>query len=356
MSPIEDFEQVIAELERADKFLLTTHQNPDGDALGSLIGMHELLTRLGKDSVMFLAADQFPLPARVPAHGARRVVSTPPEDVGERVAVFLDCGNINRMPVDFLLRGGRPHRQHRPPSRQHALRHREPRDAERVVRRRDRLPARERDERRGVGHDGRGPLHRGHHRHRPLHVREHHRRVAPDGGRPGARRRAAARDLPPGVRGDPGAAAAAARAAPSRGSSATTTDCSRSRTSGSRTSSRRAPTSRTRRASSTTSAASRAPRWARWSEPGCRTGTPDSHKVSLRATDDRVDVSVIARGFGGGGTPAGGGLLHRPPGARARGADPGGDRRPARGGGEAVRWASGPRIPLASSCIRSPRA
>ncbi len=62
MSPIEDFEQVIAELERGDKFLLTTHQNPDGDALGSLIGMHELLTRLGKDSVMFLAEDQFPLP------------------------------------------------------------------------------------------------------------------------------------------------------------------------------------------------------------------------------------------------------------------------------------------------------
>ncbi len=30
-------------------------------------------------------------------------------------------------------------------------------------------------------------------------------------------------------------------------------------------------------------------------------GSPDSHKVSLRATDDRVDVSVIARGFGGGG-------------------------------------------------------
>jgi phosphoesterase RecJ-like protein len=106
MSPIEDFEQVIAELERADKFLLTTHQNPDGDALGSLIGMHELLTRLGKDSVMFLAEDQFPLPHEYRHMALDGVVSTPPDDVGERVAVFLDCGNINRMPVDFLLREG----------------------------------------------------------------------------------------------------------------------------------------------------------------------------------------------------------------------------------------------------------
>ncbi len=106
MSPTEDFEQVVAELERGSKFLLTTHQNPDGDALGSLLGMHELLGRLGKDSVMFLASDQFPLPDEYRHMPLDDVVSTPPHDVGERVAVFLDCGNINRMPVDFLLEEG----------------------------------------------------------------------------------------------------------------------------------------------------------------------------------------------------------------------------------------------------------
>ena len=106
MSPIEDFETVIAELDRGRKFLLTTHQNPDGDALGSLLGMHELLQTLGKDSIMFLAADQFPLPYEYQHMALDEVVSTPPGDVGERVAVFLDCGNINRMPVDFLLEEG----------------------------------------------------------------------------------------------------------------------------------------------------------------------------------------------------------------------------------------------------------
>ena len=106
MSPSDDFELVVAELERGQKFLLTTHQNPDGDALGSLLGMHELLRALGKDSIMFMAADEFPLPYEYQRMPLEEVVSTPPDDVGERVAVFLDCGKIERMPVDFLLREG----------------------------------------------------------------------------------------------------------------------------------------------------------------------------------------------------------------------------------------------------------
>ena len=36
-------EQVLAELRAADKLLLTTHENPDGDALGSLLAMHWIL-------------------------------------------------------------------------------------------------------------------------------------------------------------------------------------------------------------------------------------------------------------------------------------------------------------------------
>ena len=106
MSPGPDFDQVLGELERGSKFILTTHQNPDGDALGSLLGMHELLRGLGKESVMFIAADQFPLPIEYQRMPLEDVVSEPPADVGERVAVFLDCGQINRMPVDFLLEEG----------------------------------------------------------------------------------------------------------------------------------------------------------------------------------------------------------------------------------------------------------
>ena len=55
-------DEVVAELRGAEKLLLTTHENPDGDALGSLLAMHWILEQLGKDSLMFLSPDEFPLP------------------------------------------------------------------------------------------------------------------------------------------------------------------------------------------------------------------------------------------------------------------------------------------------------
>ncbi len=101
-----DVEQVVEELRQADKFLLTTHENPDGDALGSLLGMHGILTQLGKDSLMYLSPDEFPLPYEYRDLQFDGLVGSPPEDMADRVAVFLDCGNIDRMPVDFLQREG----------------------------------------------------------------------------------------------------------------------------------------------------------------------------------------------------------------------------------------------------------
>jgi bifunctional oligoribonuclease and PAP phosphatase NrnA len=100
-------DKVIAEIREADKFLLTTHENPDGDALGSLLAMHWILEELGKDSLMYMSPDEFPLPweYRNWTFDAR-LVGAPPDDVAERTIVFLDCGNIDRMPVDFLQAEG----------------------------------------------------------------------------------------------------------------------------------------------------------------------------------------------------------------------------------------------------------
>jgi bifunctional oligoribonuclease and PAP phosphatase NrnA len=100
-----DAERVGAELLARDRFLLTAHEGPDGDALGSLLGMHHLLTQLGKDSVMFLAAKEFPLPIEYRFLPLEEVFHEPPADMADRTVVFLDCGNIDRMPVDFLTEG-----------------------------------------------------------------------------------------------------------------------------------------------------------------------------------------------------------------------------------------------------------
>jgi phosphoesterase RecJ-like protein len=99
-------DEVVAELRQAHKLLLTTHENPDGDALGSLLSMHWVLEQLGKDSVMYMSPDEFPLPYEYRHMTFEGLIGAPPDDVQERTVVFLDCGNIDRMPVDFLQAEG----------------------------------------------------------------------------------------------------------------------------------------------------------------------------------------------------------------------------------------------------------
>ena len=101
-----DLARVGAELSARDRFLLTAHEGPDGDALGSLLGLHKVLTQLGKDSVMFMAAKEFPLPIEYRFLPLEEVFHEPPADMADRTVVFLDCGNIDRVPVDWLTGGG----------------------------------------------------------------------------------------------------------------------------------------------------------------------------------------------------------------------------------------------------------
>ena len=101
-----DLQRVSAELRTRDRFLLTAHEGPDGDALGSLLGLHKVLTQLGKDSVMFMAAKEFPLPIEYRFLPLEEVFHEPPADMADRTVVFLDCGNVDRVPVDWLTAGG----------------------------------------------------------------------------------------------------------------------------------------------------------------------------------------------------------------------------------------------------------
>jgi phosphoesterase RecJ-like protein len=98
-------EQVLSAIRDGQRFLLVTHENPDGDALGSLIAMQGLLTALGKDSVMFMAADELPLPYEYRFFDVDGLVSELPPDLLDRTVVFLDCGNIDRNPADVVRDG-----------------------------------------------------------------------------------------------------------------------------------------------------------------------------------------------------------------------------------------------------------
>jgi phosphoesterase RecJ-like protein len=94
--------QLLQAIRETDRFLLTTHERPDGDAIGSLAAMQLVLSAIGKDSLAFVAADEFPLPYEYRFLHLDGLVTEPPEDLCERVLVFLDCGNIDRTSADQL--------------------------------------------------------------------------------------------------------------------------------------------------------------------------------------------------------------------------------------------------------------
>ena len=92
--------RAIADAVRANqRFLLTTHENPDGDALGSILAAKLAFDQLGKDAMMYLHGS-VPLPkeyAFMELEGLRREL---PEDARERVVVTLDCANRRRTGPD----------------------------------------------------------------------------------------------------------------------------------------------------------------------------------------------------------------------------------------------------------------
>src|SRR3954453_6165382 len=95
----DDLRAVSEALRSSDRFLLVTHENPDGDALGSLLAAKLALDALGKDSEMYLYGEA-PLPTEysfMPLDGLLR--GAPPENDG-RVLVALDCANEWRLGPD----------------------------------------------------------------------------------------------------------------------------------------------------------------------------------------------------------------------------------------------------------------
>jgi phosphoesterase RecJ-like protein len=99
MNETSDLQAIAAALREHDRFLVVTHENPDGDALGSLLAMNVALEGLGKDTQMYLSGD-VPLPreyAFMALDGLSRVL---PADLDERVLVAVDCAKADRIGPD----------------------------------------------------------------------------------------------------------------------------------------------------------------------------------------------------------------------------------------------------------------
>jgi phosphoesterase RecJ-like protein len=94
-----DLEAVVEALRSHDSFLVTTHENPDGDALGSLLAATLALRQLGKDVYMYLAGHA-PLPGEYAFMPLDELKRTVPDETDERVLLAVDCANESRLGPD----------------------------------------------------------------------------------------------------------------------------------------------------------------------------------------------------------------------------------------------------------------
>jgi phosphoesterase RecJ-like protein len=100
-------ENIIQEIRRKRKFLVTTHVNPEGDAVGSALGLTLALKDMGKEVSLIL---KDPIPIRLKflpeSHLCRQLSSTTSLDPDFDTMFVVDCGDLER--VGFVRAGHLP--------------------------------------------------------------------------------------------------------------------------------------------------------------------------------------------------------------------------------------------------------
>jgi len=91
-----DLEAVADTIRGHDRFVVVTHENPDGDALGSMLATALGLRSLGKEAVMYLAGDG-PLPGEYGFLDLGDLQRTIPPDMDDRILLAVDCANERRI-------------------------------------------------------------------------------------------------------------------------------------------------------------------------------------------------------------------------------------------------------------------
>jgi phosphoesterase RecJ-like protein len=94
-----DLAAVVDALHAHDRFVVVTHENPDGDALGSLLATAVALRQIGKDVVMYLAGAA-PIPNEYHFMALDGLARELPDDAEERVLIAVDCAKADRMAAD----------------------------------------------------------------------------------------------------------------------------------------------------------------------------------------------------------------------------------------------------------------
>ena len=95
--------RIVDEIHRRQRFVISSHVRPDGDAIGSQLAMAYALRRLGKQ-VRIVDGDKPPTPLRVFPGVHEIEVMSAIDDAGDAVIV-MECGDLARTGVSGFERG-----------------------------------------------------------------------------------------------------------------------------------------------------------------------------------------------------------------------------------------------------------
>lgn len=93
---------LLAALRDGQRFLVTSHQRPDGDAIGSALAMALALEALGKQATVVMEA--VPPPYLQPFPGVERIRVGPTVDEAVDAVVVMECSSLERTGVTGLDR------------------------------------------------------------------------------------------------------------------------------------------------------------------------------------------------------------------------------------------------------------
>ena len=97
---IDQLEQVLQNIQQRRQFVLTSHARPDGDAIGSVLALSEILRTMGK-SVEVVLSDNVPVIYR-PLPFAETIIHASQVNGKYEAAIILECDSVQRTRLQGL--------------------------------------------------------------------------------------------------------------------------------------------------------------------------------------------------------------------------------------------------------------
>jgi phosphoesterase RecJ-like protein len=98
-------DDLLRRIRQGNRFLLTSHRNPDGDSIGSALGLARILAKLGKSAVVWNRDPGPSVYSPLPGSERVHVGPEPPAGFPERfdAAIVLECPSLDRTGLEELL-------------------------------------------------------------------------------------------------------------------------------------------------------------------------------------------------------------------------------------------------------------